>query len=133
MTKTDRRVERTQELLQTALIELIGECGYDAITIQDIVDRANVGRTTFYLHYTSKDELFMSCHGVFVSEFQFGHYFHPFSREELLSPDAPAGMISAFQHLKNAWGRLYPILQSKDGPLILRRIRDQSAQSIEKN
>jgi AcrR family transcriptional regulator len=41
--------------LQQALIELIGEQGYEAITIQEIVDRANVGRTTFYLHYTSKD------------------------------------------------------------------------------
>ena len=56
MTKTDRRVQRTRELLQKALIALISERRYDAITIQDIVDRANVGRTTFYLHYSSKDE-----------------------------------------------------------------------------
>jgi AcrR family transcriptional regulator len=53
--KTDRRVQRTRELLQKALIELISERGYDAITIQDIVDHANVGRTTFYLHYNSQD------------------------------------------------------------------------------
>jgi AcrR family transcriptional regulator len=38
MTKTDRRVQRTRELLQQALIELISERGYNAITIQDIVD-----------------------------------------------------------------------------------------------
>jgi AcrR family transcriptional regulator len=50
MMKTDRRVQRTRELLQKALIELISERGYDALTIQDIVDHANVGRTTFYLH-----------------------------------------------------------------------------------
>jgi AcrR family transcriptional regulator len=50
MTKSDRRVQRTRELLQKALIDLVGERRYDAITIQDIVDRANVGRTTFYLH-----------------------------------------------------------------------------------
>ena len=66
MTKTDRRVERTRELLQKALIELIREQSYEAITIQDIVDRANVGRTTFYLHYTSKDDLFMGCHEAIV-------------------------------------------------------------------
>lgn len=47
VTKTDRRVERTCELLQKALIELFREQGYAAITIQDIADRANVGRTTF--------------------------------------------------------------------------------------
>ena len=72
MTKTDRRVQRTRELLESALIELIGERGYDAITIQDIVDRANVGRTTFYMHYSGKEKLFMSCHEGILSEFHFG-------------------------------------------------------------
>ena len=56
MPKMDRRVERTRESLQKALIELIAEQGYDSITIQEIVDRADLGRTTFYLHYNSKDE-----------------------------------------------------------------------------
>src|SRR6266496_884773 len=134
MTKTDRRVQRTRELLERALIELIGERGYDAITIQDIVDRANVGRTTFYQHYSSKVELFMSCHESIVSEFHSGPlYPHPLSREALLSPEAPPGMTSAYRHLKDAWVRLYPIFQGKDGPLILRRIRDWSAQEIEAN
>jgi len=134
MTKTDRRVQRTCEMLQKALIELIGERGYDAITIQDIVDRANVGRTTFYLHYNSKDDLFMSCHEAIVSQFQFGPlYPHPLSRGDLLSPEAPPGMTRAYQHLKDAWVRLYPIFQGKDGPLILRRMRDWSAQEIEAN
>jgi len=134
MTKTDRRVQRTREQLQKALIELISVRGYDAITIQDIVDRANVGRTTFYLHYSSKDDLFMSCHEAIVSQFQFGPLHpHPLSREELLSPEAPPGMTRAYRHLKDAWVRLYPIFQGKDGPLILRRIRDWSAQEIEAN
>ncbi len=128
--KTDRRVQRTRELLQKALIELISERGYDAITIQDIVDRANVGRTTFYLHYSSKDELFMSCHEAMVSEFHFGPLY-PLSREELLSPEAPPGMTSAYRHLEDARALLSPIFQGKDSLLILRRIRDWSAQEIE--
>jgi AcrR family transcriptional regulator len=45
--KTDRRVQRTRELLQKALIELLGERGYDAITIQDIVDHAKSGVRPF--------------------------------------------------------------------------------------
>jgi len=134
MTKTDRRVQRTRELLQKALIELIGERGYDAITIQDIVDRANVGRTTFYLHYSSKDDLFLSCHETIVNEFQSGPlYPHTLSREELLSPIVPAGMARAYRHLEEARARLHPIFQGKDGPLILRRIRDWSAHEIEAN
>jgi AcrR family transcriptional regulator len=53
----DRRVERTLKSMHQALVSLILEKGYDAITIKDIVDRANVGRSTFYAYYNSKDEL----------------------------------------------------------------------------
>ena len=42
-------------------------------------------------------------------------------------------MTVAYRHLKDAWVRLYPIFQGKDGVLILRRIRDRSAQEIETN
>ncbi len=130
MTKTDRRVQRTREVLQKALIELISERGHDAITIQNIVDRANVGRATFYLHYSSKDELFMSCHETILGGFHSGPL-HPLSREELLSPDAPPGMALAYRHLEETRAMLYPIFQGKDSPLILRRIRDTSAQEME--
>ena len=130
MAKTDRRVQRTRELLQNALVELISDRRYATITIQDIVNRANVGRTTFYLHYNSKDELFMSCHEAIVSEFHFGSL-HLLSREELLSPEAPPGIASAYRHLLDARTLLYPIFQGKDSLLILRRIRDRSAQEIE--
>lgn len=128
MAKTDRRVQRTRALLQKALIELVSERSYDTLTIQEIVDRANVGRTTFYLHYTSKDELFMSCHEAIVSEFHFGL---PLSREELLSPEAPPAMVSAYRHLEDVRVWLYSIFQGKDSLLLLRRIRDWSAQEIE--
>jgi AcrR family transcriptional regulator len=134
MAKTDRRVKRTREVLQKALIDLIDEQGYDAITVQQIVDRADVARTTFYVHYTSKDDLFISCHEAIVSDFQSGPlYPHPLSREELLSPEVPPGMIAAYQHLDEARARLNPIFRGKDGALILRRIRDWSAQEIETN
>jgi AcrR family transcriptional regulator len=53
----DRRVPRTRGMLQHALTSLILKKGYEAITIQDICDEANVGRSTFYAHYTSKDDL----------------------------------------------------------------------------
>ena len=53
----DRRILRTRATLQHALTSLILKNGYEAITIQDICDEANVGRSTFYAHYTSKDDL----------------------------------------------------------------------------
>src|SRR5260370_36510883 len=53
----DRRIPRTRAMLQHALVSLILKKDYEAITIQDICDAANVGRSTFYAHYTSKDGL----------------------------------------------------------------------------
>jgi len=55
--KNDRRVFRTRDLLEQALLSLIKEKSFDSISVQDIVDRANVGRATFYLHYQNKEDL----------------------------------------------------------------------------
>ncbi len=56
----DRRVQRTRQLLHQALIALVLEKGYDKITVQNIIDRANVGRSTFYAHYLDKEDLLKS-------------------------------------------------------------------------
>jgi len=53
----DRRVVRTRRALQHAFLRLIFEKGYDAVSIQDICEAADVGRSTFYLHFTGKDDL----------------------------------------------------------------------------
>lgn len=53
----DRRVERTRTLLHQALRSLIIEKGYEAISVEDICKHANIGRSTFYAHFTSKDDL----------------------------------------------------------------------------
>jgi AcrR family transcriptional regulator len=57
--KLDRRVVRTRQLLRDALMELILEKGYDAVTVQDITDRANLGRATLYVHFDDKDDLLL--------------------------------------------------------------------------
>lgn len=53
----DRRVARTRHLLEQALLSLIKEKPFDSISVQDIIDRANIGRATFYLHYDNKEDL----------------------------------------------------------------------------
>jgi AcrR family transcriptional regulator len=58
--KEDRRISRTRKLMHEALMALIVERGYEKITVQDILDRADVGRSTFYAHYRDKDELLLS-------------------------------------------------------------------------
>ena len=57
--KSDRRSQRTRQLLSEALVRLIQEKEYDRITVSDIIERANVGRSTFYAHYQDKDALFL--------------------------------------------------------------------------
>lgn len=56
----DRRVRRTRELLRNAFVSLVHEKGYDRVTVQDILDRADVGRSTFYAHYRDKEDLLRS-------------------------------------------------------------------------
>ena len=56
----DRRVQRTQHLLREALFSLIREKGFEALSVQDVIDRANVGRATFYAHFDNKEDLLLS-------------------------------------------------------------------------
>jgi AcrR family transcriptional regulator len=56
----DRRVQRTQQLLHGALLALIQEKGFEQLSVQDIIDRANVGRATFYAHFDNKEDLLAS-------------------------------------------------------------------------
>lgn len=58
--KQDRRTKRTRRNLRAALHSLILEKGYDGVTVQDIADRADVGRSTFYAHFENKDQLHLS-------------------------------------------------------------------------
>jgi len=53
----DRRVQRTRRALREALVALILERGWDAVSVQDICDRADIGRSTFYTHFADKEEL----------------------------------------------------------------------------
>src|SRR5262245_57855262 len=58
--RVDRRVRRTRRLLREALLSLTLEKGYDQVTVQEVLDRADVGRATFYAHFTDKDDLLIS-------------------------------------------------------------------------
>src|SRR5678816_405950 len=58
--KTDARVRRTRDALGDALVALMQEKPFETITVQDVLDRANVSRSTFYTHYSDKDDLLMS-------------------------------------------------------------------------
>lgn len=68
MDRNDRRVKRTQHLLAEALIALTLEKGYEAITIRDITERADVGYATFFRHYADKEALLQDVVEVVLGE-----------------------------------------------------------------
>lgn len=67
--RLDRRVQRTRKLLREAIMALILEEGYDSISIQDITEKANLGRATFYLHFKDKDDLLLDVMDQMMSDF----------------------------------------------------------------
>jgi AcrR family transcriptional regulator len=62
----DRRTRNTRQRLRQALLELLKKNRYGDISIQDITERADVARSTFYTHYVDKDDLLTGAHGIFA-------------------------------------------------------------------
>ena len=64
--KKDRRTRKTRQLLRDTLLALLKEKRYEEISVQDIIERADVARSTFYVHYVDKDDLLTGRHGIFA-------------------------------------------------------------------
>ena len=105
----DRRIERTRQLLREALVALILEKGYDAVTVQDIIDRANVGRSTFYAHFRDKEDLLLSGFENLRAQFE------QLLTGESVTDEGPWGLnLMLFQHAQSQH-RLYKALAGKQG------------------
>ncbi len=66
--KTDRRVIRTENAIKSAFIDLLKKKGFEAITVNDIVNAVNISRGTFYLHYLDKYDLLAKMQDEFIQE-----------------------------------------------------------------
>ena len=138
--KTDRRIERTRQALRTALLQLIKEKGYDAISIEDITERANVGRATFYLHYKDKEDLLLEEFSEMandkvqvLSEIPFSAWLQ--SQEEVADAKAkrPAPpLLIVFEHIYDNAELYYILLKSEKSSRIVERIRKISTEAIVK-
>jgi AcrR family transcriptional regulator len=128
---TDRRVRRTRELLRNALLALIVEKGYDRITVQDILDRADVGRSTFYAHYRDKEDLltsgFEDIRAALAAEKHAGEH-QPGGKVEFLQP-----LLSVFRHVeayRNNWG---PLTRKGGSDVVARILRQHVAALVEQH
>jgi len=55
--KPDRRTERSRNALMSAFVHIVLSEGYEAVTVERVADKANVGRSTFYMHYKGKEDI----------------------------------------------------------------------------
>jgi len=124
MNENDPRVRKTRRGLRDAFIRLILRKGYDAISIQDIVDEAETARVTFYRHYRDKEELLNDCLNVLYDDLR--------ARTEQITPDmvrrgdSPARVF--YDHLEEE-EQLYRILFSSRGTqTVIKRMRHHMAQ-----
>jgi AcrR family transcriptional regulator len=106
--KNDRQSQRTRQALGDALLDLMMEKGYRAVSIKDIIDRANVGRSTFYAHYADKDELFESQLNRMV-EMLIQH-----TPPAILERNPFFPSLGLFQHVQQQW-KLYKLLSWEAG------------------
>jgi AcrR family transcriptional regulator len=119
--KNDRRILRTRKLLWEALIALIQEKEYAEITIQDIADRANVNRVTFYLHYRDKQDLLEKSVELIFNDLT--SRIKPLTGEAFRLDIPPEGMTQVYQFIaENA--KFYRIILGENGiPFLIDRLR----------
>jgi AcrR family transcriptional regulator len=125
MQKTDRRIGRTRQLLQNALMELVSEKGYYAVKIQDIIDRANIGRTTFYAHFESKQELFAAAHIHTMAR--------PFRLDDVLAPEPSESLVWQFQYALESRPLLFELSQGDDMAYFSRYMSNRVAEKYEQD
>lgn len=113
--KEDRRVQRTRQLLSSALLKLIEERGYDSLTVNDITEQANVGRATFYLHYQDKEQLLVESLEDMFS--QLGDSIAPLA-EALGEQNSITATHLVFQHFADHH-RLYRVLLTEKGAVMV--------------
>ena len=123
--KLDPRIERTQEALRAALMALIEERGYDAISVQDITERARLNRATFYLHYKDKQDLLVraseAAFDLLVAEAG------PIDRENLDYQKPPRQVVLLFEHLAKNRNFYRSVLGKPGEPAFAARMREYIA------
>jgi AcrR family transcriptional regulator len=116
-------------MLCDALVDLMLERGYDALTVQDIIDRANVGRSTFYSHFADKEQLLLGSIGQL----------RDFLREQGAGRPAAAetagerrfGFSLAMLQHAQSHRRLYKaITGSRSGPLVIGHMKNMLTELI---
>jgi AcrR family transcriptional regulator len=109
--KQDRRSQRTHRLVNSAMLELLFEKHYDTITVQDILDRAGIGRSTFYTHYFDKEDVLTS-----IVEQMLGMFDQKVSQGNVGQGIIPG--LELFQHVQQNYQYFQALLRGHTGEVL---------------
>lgn len=121
----DRRQKKTRAAIFAAFSSLLAEKSYNRITVQEIIDIADVGRTTFYAHFETKEDLLKAlCEELFghilSSAADCSHTHGLYSKEE-----APESVFChLLQHLQKNEGNILGLLSSESSDIFMRYFKD---------
>ena len=120
----DRRQKKTRQAVYRAFTGLLEEKSYSNITVQEIIDSADIGRSTFYAHFETKDDLLKSlCAEIFehvVSDEVHKEKTHDFSAEH----DTKARITHLLYHLQEHMDYLPGILSGESGEIFMGAFKD---------
>lgn len=122
--KRDRRSLRTRRLVNAAMMELLMEKRYEAITVRDILERSGIGSSTFYAHYFDKDDVQMSLLEHMLEQLQ----------PQLARRTAGRGIVPSlelFQHIKEHAGHFQALVRGHAGEQVWEMIQDVLCRRIE--
>ena len=128
----DRRQQKTRAAIFTAFSTLLAEKSYSKITVQEIIDTANVGRTTFYAHFETKDDLLKAlCEELFshiISSAKDCAHTHGLYSDR----NAPESVFChLLQHLQEDENNILELLSCESSELFLRYFKDSLNELIQ--
>ena len=122
--KQDRRSRRTRNLITNAMMELLGEQRYETITVQDLLDRAGIGRSTFYVHYFDKEDVLTS-----IAEGQLDMMV-----QQLATGDAGQDIVPSlglFQHVGARYPYFQSVMRGHSGEVLWQAVQEPLRKTIE--
>jgi AcrR family transcriptional regulator len=123
--KNDRRSQRTRQLISDAFVELLLEKGYEAMPIRDVIERANVGRSTFYSHFKDKEELFVSQLDRLIEALS-RHLPHEHAEQNPFFPS-----LDLFQHIKEQQKLFRALSWSSGVDILTKHLQKSMSEKIE--
>lgn len=129
----DRRQKRTREAIFRAFTELLSNRHYNGITVGEIIERADVGRATFYAHFETKDFLLKEfCEELFCHIFDTAQEGNEKHRHIFDCDDTSSVILHLLHHLQKNDNNILELLACENNELFLRYFKENLKILIQK-